>query len=98
MATSSQGKSFVNLFRDSAPYINAFRGRTFVIVFGGEAVLDDQFASLIHDFVLQGRKASRPVASSPPTWADALENGYRHAFRTTRARTGFRSTYRIARQ
>ncbi len=52
MATSSQGKSFVNLFRDSAPYINAFRGRTFVIVFGGEAVLDDQFASLIHDFVL----------------------------------------------
>jgi len=48
----SQGKSFVNLFRDSAPYINAFRGRTFVIVFGGEAVLDDQFASLIHDFVL----------------------------------------------
>ena len=52
MATSSQGKSFVNLFRDSAPYINAFRGRTFVIVFGGEAVLDGQFASLIHDFVL----------------------------------------------
>ena len=52
MATSSQGKSFVSLFRDSAPYINAFRGRTFVIVFGGEAVLDDQFPSLIHDFVL----------------------------------------------
>jgi len=52
LAKSDQGKSFVNLFRDSAPYINAFRGRTFVIVFGGEAVLDDQFASLVHDFVL----------------------------------------------
>jgi amino-acid N-acetyltransferase len=48
----TQGKSFVDQFRDSAPYINAFRGRTFVIVFGGEAVLDDQFPSLIHDFVL----------------------------------------------
>ena len=52
MPKPDQGKSFVTLFRDSAPYINAFRGRTFVIVFGGEAVLDDQFSSLIHDFVL----------------------------------------------
>lgn len=48
----SREKSFVNQFRDSAPYINAFRGRTFVVVFGGEAVLDSQFANLIHDFVL----------------------------------------------
>lgn len=45
-------KSFVSQFRDSAPYINAFRGRTFVVVFGGEAVLDGQFANLIHDLVL----------------------------------------------
>ncbi|WP_455198726.1 amino-acid N-acetyltransferase [Kaarinaea lacus] len=49
---SSRDKSFVNLFRDSAPYINMFRGRTFVVVFGGEAVLDGRFANLIHDFVL----------------------------------------------
>lgn len=48
----SRDKSFVSQFRDSAPYINAFRGKTFVVVFGGEALLDDQFANLIHDFVL----------------------------------------------
>ena len=52
MAISNQDKSFVDSFRNSAPYINTFRGRTFVIVFGGEAVLDDLFANLIHDFVL----------------------------------------------
>ena len=48
----SHEKSFVSQFRDSAPYINAFRGRTFVVVFAGEAVLDSQFPHLIHDFVL----------------------------------------------
>ena len=43
---------FVSWFRDAAPYINAFRGRTFVVVFGGEAVQDKNFAGLIHDFAL----------------------------------------------
>ena len=28
--------AFVRWFRDSSPYINAFRGRVFVISFGGE--------------------------------------------------------------
>lgn len=48
----SHDNSFVSQFRDSAPYINAFRGRTFVVVFAGEVVLDSQFPNLIHDFVL----------------------------------------------
>jgi amino-acid N-acetyltransferase len=43
---------FVPWFRNAAPYINAFRGRTFVVVFGGEAVADENFAGLIHDFAL----------------------------------------------
>lgn len=43
---------FVTWFRNAAPYINAFRGRTFVVVFGGEAVVDEHFAGLIHDFAL----------------------------------------------
>lgn len=43
---------YVDWFRNSAPYINAFRGRTFVVVFGGEALLDPNFAHLIHDFAL----------------------------------------------
>jgi len=48
----SADKHFVSWFRDAAPYINAFRGRTFVVVFGGEAVQDKNFAGLIHDFAL----------------------------------------------
>jgi amino-acid N-acetyltransferase len=42
--------SFVAAFRQAGPYINAHRGRTFVILFGGEAVLDTtRFTSLISD-------------------------------------------------
>ena len=44
--------SFVNWFRNSSPYIHAHRNRTFVIYFGGEAVLDASFDKLIHDFAL----------------------------------------------
>ncbi len=48
----SDSKTFVRWFRDSAPYINAFRGRTFVIAFGGEMLADAQFSSLVHDLAL----------------------------------------------
>ena len=44
--------AFVRWFRDSSPYINAFRGRTFVIAFGGEVLEDRQFATLVHDIAL----------------------------------------------
>jgi amino-acid N-acetyltransferase len=44
--------SQINWFRNAAPYINAHRGRTFVIAFGGEAVQDDNFAQLIHDIAM----------------------------------------------
>lgn len=43
---------FVNSFRNSAGYINAFRGRTFVVAFGGEMLTDEQFAPLVHDIAL----------------------------------------------
>ena len=43
---------FVQWFRAAAPYIHAFRGRTFVIAFGGEALTDGGFTSLIHDLNL----------------------------------------------
>lgn len=45
-------QGFVNWFRDSSPYIHAHRNRTFVVSFGGEAVLDDGFAHHVHDFAL----------------------------------------------
>jgi amino-acid N-acetyltransferase len=43
---------YVRWFRQSSPYINAHRDRTFVISFGGEAVADHSFAHLIHDVAL----------------------------------------------
>ncbi len=39
-------------FRNASPYINAHRGRTFVICFGGEALREAQFHQLIHDIAL----------------------------------------------
>ena len=45
-------QEFVSSFRHSSPYINAHRGRTFVIVFAGEAVDSESFASLVHDIAL----------------------------------------------
>ena len=43
---------FVDWFRASSPYIHAHRGRTFVIAFDGEALMDGSFASLAHDIAL----------------------------------------------
>jgi amino-acid N-acetyltransferase len=45
-------QSFVNWFRDSSPYIHAHRNKTFVINFGGEALLNPDFDHLVHDFAL----------------------------------------------
>lgn len=39
-------------FRQFTPYVHAHRGRTFVIVFGGEAVADADFPGLVHDIAL----------------------------------------------
>ncbi len=43
---------FVAWFRSVAPYIHAFRGRTFVVAFGGEVVADGKFVELTHDLNL----------------------------------------------
>lgn len=43
---------YVHWFRNSAPYINTHREKTFVIMFGGEAVNHPNFSTLIHDFAL----------------------------------------------
>ena len=51
-ATSATLRSFVHLIRSAAPYVHAFRGRTFVIAFGGEVVADEQFLGVIHDLNL----------------------------------------------
>lgn len=52
MATESPNQQFVHWFRQSSPYIHAFRGRTFVLAFDGAAVIDPTFDHLIHDIAL----------------------------------------------
>lgn len=54
---------FVRWFREASPYIHAHRGRTFVIVFGGEAVLDPAFDSLVHDLALLSSLGVRLVVA-----------------------------------
>lgn len=44
--------SYIKWFRSAAPYINAFRHKTFVIVLSGEIVKSDLFQDLIHDIAL----------------------------------------------
>ncbi len=49
---TSHNNAFVHWFRASSPYIQAHRNKTFVINFGGEALQDESFQNLIHDFAL----------------------------------------------
>ena len=44
--------TFVRGFRGSAPYIHTHRGRVFVVQFDGDALLEAQFAALVHDMAL----------------------------------------------
>jgi len=48
----STSKDYVKWFRNSAPYINTHRGKTFVLMFGGDAVEHPNFANIIHDIAL----------------------------------------------
>ncbi len=48
----SASSAFVQWFRSAAPYIHGFRGRTFVVAFGGEVVDDGKFVELTHDLNL----------------------------------------------
>lgn len=48
----SEATQPIRWFRNSAPYINAHRGRTFVIVIPGEAAQHDNFPNIVHDIAL----------------------------------------------
>jgi amino-acid N-acetyltransferase len=43
---------FVRWFREVAPYVHAFRGKTFVVAFGGELVRDGMLNVLVQDLSL----------------------------------------------
>ncbi|MCP9269392.1 amino-acid N-acetyltransferase [Xenorhabdus sp. XENO-1] len=42
----------VEVFRHSVPYINAHRGKTFVIMLGGEAIAHENFPNIVNDIGL----------------------------------------------
>lgn len=50
--SSDNSHNYVKWFRNAAPYINAHRGKTVVLMFGGEAVQHANFANIIHDMAL----------------------------------------------
>lgn len=45
-------REFVLSFREAAPYINTFRGKTFVLAVSGEAVMEGGFHNLSQDINL----------------------------------------------
>lgn len=47
-----QNQNYVKWFRNAAPYINAHREKTVVLMFGGDAVQHPNFANIIHDIAL----------------------------------------------
>ncbi len=69
---------FVHWFRSAAPYINGFRGKTFVVAFGGEVVSDGQFVGLAHDINLLSSLGVRLVlvhGARPQVEAQMKERG-----------------------
>jgi amino-acid N-acetyltransferase len=82
--------TFVHWFRSAAPYIHAFRGRTFVIAFGGEVLSEGQFTSLAHDLNLLNSLGVRLVlvhGARPQIESRLRERGaalrYAHGLRVT---------------
>lgn len=49
---NTDNQDYVKWFRQSSPYINAHRGKTFVLMLPGAAMLDSNFANIIHDIAL----------------------------------------------
>ena len=69
---------FVEWFRAAAPYIHGFRGKTFVIAFGGELVADAGFVQMAHDVNLLNSLGVRLVlvhGVRPQVEARLTDNG-----------------------
>ena len=49
---TTPGRAHIRWFRNTAPYINAHRGKTFVLMLAGEAAQHANFPNIIHDIAL----------------------------------------------
>jgi len=77
-------EQFVAWFRSVAPYFHAFRGKTFVIAFGGEVVADGKLARLAHDLNLLHSAGIRVVVvhgSRPQIEAQLASRGTKPRYR-----------------
>lgn len=89
-ANSATMRAFVHLIRSAAPYVHAFRGKTFVIAFGGEVVADEQFLGVIHDLNLLHSLGIRLVVAhgcrpqvEAILEAQGIPSSYAHGVRVT---------------
>ncbi|MCB1705232.1 MAG: amino-acid N-acetyltransferase [Halioglobus sp.] len=49
---TTSGRSHIRWLRNTAPYINAHRGKTFVLMLGGAIAQHENFSHLVHDIAL----------------------------------------------
>ena len=84
MSPLSHPEAFVRWFRQAAPYVHAFRGRTFVIGFGGELVAERaRFVSFVHDLNLLAALGIRLVlvhGARPQIEAELRAKGLRSRY------------------
>src|SRR5687768_5616548 len=77
-------ESFVRWFRQVAPYVHDFGGRTFVIAFGGELIAERaRFASFVHDINLLAALEIRLVlvhGARPQVEAEMKAKGLRSRY------------------
>ena len=83
MSNSPKPAQFVRWFREAAPYVHGFRGRTFVVGFSGEVVAGRGFANLVHDFNLLAALGIRLVlvhGARPQIEAELKAKGLRSRY------------------
>lgn len=86
--------SMVKWFRQSAPYINAHRGKTFVLMLSGEAIAHPNFINTVHDMALLnslGVKLVLAVGARPQIDAqlatEKIKSGFHQGLRITDEKT-----------
>ena len=86
----SIGPDFVGWLRSVAPYVHAFRNKTFVVAFPGELVVANKLETLVHDLSLLQAMGMRIVLAygSRPQVQEQLrlrqiEDRYSHGMRIT---------------
>lgn len=75
-------------FRHSVPYINTHRGKTFVIMLGGEAIEHENFSSIVNDIGLLHSLGIRTVVvygARPQIDANLAAHHHEPVYHKTRA-------------